>query len=231
MSLSTCKNCHENISVTSKICSECGEERSAPKYQKIIIVTMILITAFGLWLIFSDNGANSRNIQQLSIQDGVAKDYSIINQVNYSSDNTERIKIYILSTAAIRKEDRAATVQTAAEAYLYSQRADEVTALLEISEIAAGKGNPLAIAIYTPNTCINGEDRCDEPMWQIESSDQRFTAQEITIMEKWYIFKDSYKEDHRKISEDGFRISIAKKIHIPAKDVSIPVIIRKKITG
>lgn len=186
MALTKCKECKNEVSDLAKKCPHCGIANPAMTVKKavsdwfkgcLILIVLIVVGAFSLSKCSDDDQPTKAAVeQQFVIPDGNIQKFQILATSDYSVGDRKRVKIFLVSPNAKTMADRAATAQQAARDYLHQERLNQVTAILETSATDVNKGNPLAIATYTPDGCGNAGNQCTGKAWEIEATGEQFKS-------------------------------------------------------
>lgn len=235
MALVQCKECKKEVSDLAKKCPHCGISNpgiTARKMAKGCLILIVIVAALS-WYLGRDNSSTESSTQptkqSIEIKNGHAKSYEVIAADDYSIANRKRIKIFVLAPDATSFDDRAATIQLAAKDFLHQNRAQEVTALLEVTKKMATHGVILARAIYTPDGCDNDSIGCSGKTWGIESSSDNLTPQQIAISEAWFANRAKFTKRDGLINEAGLKKFISQKLKTPESEITVPFINLKPV--
>lgn len=234
MALVQCKECKKEVSDVAKKCPHCGISNpgmTAKKMAKgcLILIVLTFIGGFGLSKCDDKNSDKQAVNQSLEIKDGTPQQYQIIAAEDYSFSGRKRLKIFVTAPSATSFEDRASTIQLAAKEYLHHEKANQVTALLEVSKGMATRGIILASATYTPDGCGNSGDDCIGNAWEVESSSDVLTSKQISISEAWFANRGKFVKKDGLLDEPRLKSFLSKKLNVPLEEVTLPFIYLKPI--
>ncbi|MFZ4214337.1 hypothetical protein ACOZB2_23275 [Pantoea endophytica] len=163
-------------------------------------------------------------------QIGEAKTYSIIAQEDKSKRADNRVSsIWIMSPEAISFEDRAATVRKAAEDLQAKTNVPVIRAYLAFSKESVGRGGPLAMATYFADGCQYSGKECDDVIWDIQSSKDTVTPQQIKIYDTWYQNRKKFTDKNDNVNEDKLSNFVAKKLKIQPSEVTLVYVSLEKV--
>jgi hypothetical protein len=156
------------------------------------------------------------------------KPYEIVSQNDTSFANRKRVQIFIVSPEAKTLQERIDTAKLAATEYSSKTGAKVVTVFLMPFSEAKGSGYYLAQASYWSDGCGNSGTQCDDKIWQINSTDQQLSDEQLKVAKEYYANADFYSNSKKFLDKDGLPdekkiIShITKKLKIKAKNVDFP---------
>ena len=157
-----------------------------------------------------------------------AKPYEIISKNDTSFANRPRAQIFIVAPETKTLQQRIDTAKIAATDYSSKTGAKVVTVFLMPFPEAKGTGYYLAQASYWSDGCGNSGTQCDDKIWQINSTDQQLSDEQLKVAKEYYANADFYSNSKKFLDNDGLPdekkiIShITKKLKIKAKNVDFP---------
>lgn len=157
-----------------------------------------------------------------------AKPYEIISEKDTSFANRPRAQIFVVAPDAANLQQRVDTAKLAATDFSSKTGAKVVSVFLMPFSEAKGTGFYFARANYYSDGCGNSGTQCDDKIWEIKSTDQQLSDEQLKIAKKYYSNADFYSSSKKFLDKDGLPDEkkiinhIAKKLKINAKNIEFP---------
>ncbi|WP_279084553.1 hypothetical protein [Gilliamella apis] len=100
---------------------------------------------------------------------------------------------------------------------------------------AKGSGYYLAQAFYWSDGCGNSGAQCNDVIWEVKSTEQQFTDDQLKVAKEYYANKEVYFNSKKFLDKDGLPDEkkiigdITKKLKIKNKNIEIPSLFLEQV--
>lgn len=156
------------------------------------------------------------------------KPYEIISEKDTSFANRPRAQIFVVSPETKSLQQRVDTAKIAATDYSSKTGAKVVSVFLMPFPEAKGTGFYFARVNYYSDGCGNSGTQCDDKIWEIKSTDQQLSDEQLKVAREYYANIDFYSSSKKFLDKDGLpdekKIinNIVQKLKIKSKNIDFP---------
>jgi len=163
------------------------------------------------------------------------KPYEIVSEKDTSFVNRSRAQIFIVSPEAKSLQARIDTAKIAATDYSSQKGVKVVSVFLMPFAEAKGSGYYLAQAFYWSDGCGNSGTQCNDVIWEVKSTEQQLTDDQLEVAKEYYANKDVYFNSKKFLDKNGLPnekkiiSDITQKLKIKNKNIEIPLLFLEQV--